>query len=106
MSDFAEIVRLLWRRRAAAHPPDPGDLSMSLQVVSPAPRPSTPRGRVDILEEVPAGTAEEFRALYRAAFEPLMAKSPARQWLTDEEFLHEMEDPKVLKFVARHGDSD
>lgn len=74
---------------------------MTVQVVpAPARVHSTPRGRVEILEQVPAGIAEDFRQIYRAAFAPLMTKSPARQWLTDEEFLHEMQDPKVLKFVA------
>jgi len=74
---------------------------MSLHVISRNAPPSKPKGRVDILTSVPADVAEEFLGIYKAAFEPLMIKSPARQWLTDDEFLHEMSDPSVLKFVGR-----
>lgn len=74
---------------------------MSLQVVtSPPSSPRTPRGNVEIVERVPDQLAAEFLELYRAAFEPLARRSPARQWLTDEEFLHEMSNPLVLKFVG------
>jgi ribosomal protein S18 acetylase RimI-like enzyme len=58
------------------------------------------------LTEVPDAVAEEFLVIYRAAFEPLKTKSPARQWLTDEEFRHEMADPTVLKFVARNREDE
>jgi GNAT superfamily N-acetyltransferase len=74
---------------------------MSLQVVTPSTSPSKPKGRVDILDVVPIDVAEDFLELYRAAFEPLVTRSPARQWLTDEEFRHDMSDPSVLKFVGR-----
>ena len=79
---------------------------MSVQVVSPPPVPSAPNGRVEILEQMPSSTADAFLGIYRASFEPLMTKSPARQWLTDDEFLHEMDDPKVLKFAAYAHDSE
>lgn len=74
---------------------------MSLQVVSPSMSASKPKGRVDVVDAVPAEVAEEFLEIYRAAFEPLVTRSPARQWLTDEEFRHDMDDPSVLKFVGR-----
>jgi GNAT superfamily N-acetyltransferase len=54
-----------------------------------------------MLDVVPFDVAEEFLELYRAAFEPLITRSPARQWLTDDEFRHDMSDPSVLKFVGR-----
>jgi len=79
---------------------------MPLQVLSSTPAPPKPKGRVEILHEVSPAVAEEFLVIYRAAFDPLKSKSPARQWLTDEEFLHEMADPSVLKFVARANESD
>ena len=79
---------------------------MSVEVLAPNSTLPRPRGRVDLVGEVPANVAEEFRLIYRAAFEPLMTKAPARQWLTDEEFMHDMEDPSVLKFVARTHDDD
>jgi ribosomal protein S18 acetylase RimI-like enzyme len=69
-------------------------------------QPAKPKGRVDILTEVPETIGEEFLEIYRAAFAPLKTKSPARQWLTDDEFRHEMSDSSVLKFVARAGDED
>lgn len=79
---------------------------MSVQVLPPSAPPRKPRGRVDILHDVPADVAQDFLSIYRAAFDPLKTKSPARQWLTDEEFLDEMSDPAVLKFVARAQDGD
>ena len=79
---------------------------MSVQVLSTAAHPRKPRGRVDILHDVPPDVAEEFLVIYRDAFEPLKAKSPARQWLSDEEFRHEMSDASVLKFVARAQDGE
>src|SRR5947209_19208788 len=77
---------------------------MTLQVQPTTLAPPKPRGRVEILETVDAATAEEFRQIYRAAFQPLETKAPARQWLNDDEFLHEMHDPSVLKFVAYAND--
>jgi ribosomal protein S18 acetylase RimI-like enzyme len=79
---------------------------MSLQVLPSAAPPRKPRGRVEILHDVPLNVAEEFLTIYRDAFEPLKTKSPARQWLTDDEFRHEMSDPSVLKFVARAQDDE
>ena len=79
---------------------------MPVEVLAPTSAPPKPRGRVDLVGEVEPRVAEEFRVIYRAAFEPLMVKSPARQWLTDDEFMHEMADPSVLKFVARAHEDD
>lgn len=44
--------------------------------------------------------AEDFLKVYRAAFEPLEVLAAARQSLTDDEFMEEMEHPSVLKWVA------
>ena len=77
---------------------------MSLQVASPVTSTRPPRGTVDILEYVDGHVADDFLAIYQAAFAPLKTLAPARQWLTDDEFRHEMQDPSVLKFVARASD--
>lgn len=51
--------------------------------------------------------ARRFLPIYRAAFAPLDALAPARQSLTDDEFLAEMGDERVLKFLGwdRHEES-
>jgi hypothetical protein len=79
---------------------------MSVEVLAPTSVPPKPRGRVEVVTSVPLDVAAEFRAIYAEAFEPLKAKAPARQWLTDDEFMHEMADPSVLKFVARASDGE
>jgi hypothetical protein len=56
---------------------------------------------VEQVATVPRALAEEFLAVYRDAFDPLAVLAPARQALTDAEFLEELEDPSVVKFVAR-----
>ena len=61
------------------------------------------RLRVGTVEErrtVPGRLAHVFLALYREAFDPLAPLSPARQALTDEEFLAAMNDESVVKFVG------
>ncbi len=57
-------------------------------------------GTVETLALVPDEMARRFLAIYRAAFAPLEKLAPARQSLTDEEFLEEMADDSVVKFVA------
>ncbi|HYE76418.1 MAG TPA: hypothetical protein VEI97_00400 [bacterium] len=52
------------------------------------------------MANVQADVAQRFLALYRAAFAPLEAMAPARQAMTEEEFLHAMDDPSVVKFVG------
>lgn len=74
---------------------------MSLHVIGRTASPHKPKGRVDIVEAVPDAVADNFLAIYRAAFAPLDTRSPARQSLTEEEFRHDMRDPSVLKFVGR-----
>ena len=79
---------------------------MPLQVAPSTVEPPKPKGRVEILGAVDESLTEDFLVIYRAAFEPLMRKAPARQWLTDDEFRHEMTDPSVLKFVAKAEDGE
>ena len=57
-------------------------------------------GTVETLSVVPDETARRFLTIYRAAFAPLEKLAPARQALTDEEFLEEMSEPAVVKFVG------
>jgi hypothetical protein len=53
-----------------------------------------------MVHTVGAGVAEEFLGIYRSAFLPLERLAPARQSLTDDEFMAEMSDDRVLKFVC------
>lgn len=73
---------------------------MSVHVLGSTAAPSRPKGRVEILDAVPDAVAEQYLAIYRDAFAPLVTRSPARQWLTDDEFRHDMSDPSVRKFVG------
>jgi GNAT superfamily N-acetyltransferase len=70
------------------------------------PERSRRKSTVETLTYVDRETAERFLRIYRAAFAPLETLAPARQGLTDGEFLDQMFDPSVLKFVARddHGE--
>lgn len=57
--------------------------------------------RIGIEPVVDGELAEDFYQLYLAAFEPLRTRAVARQVLHREEFLAEMVDPRVEKYVAR-----
>jgi hypothetical protein len=50
--------------------------------------------------------AEALYRLYRPAFEPLKVRSAARQVLTRSEFLEQMRDDRVDKYVAWENDTD
>ena len=73
-----------------------------MTITLPAPSPTRPS--VERLSWVEPRLAERFLVIYRAAFAPLETLAPARQGLTDEEFLGQMFDPSVVKFVAWDGD--
>jgi GNAT superfamily N-acetyltransferase len=60
-----------------------------------------PFGTVHSFDVLDSNLAAEFLTLYRDAFRPLEHLAPARQSLTDDEFMEEMSDPSVVKFVAR-----
>ncbi len=57
-------------------------------------------GLVEHMTTVPMAVARRFLDVYRGAFAPLIRISPARQALTDDEFLDAMEDESVVKFVG------
>jgi hypothetical protein len=59
-----------------------------------------------MVHTVASPVAEEFLDIYRSAFLPLERLAPARQSLTDDEFMMEMRDERVLKFVCNDGDQD
>jgi len=66
-----------------------------------------PRGevaRVSMEKEVDYATARRFYLLYQETFGPLRTVGAARQVLTQEEFLEEMLDPRVRKYVAWDAD--
>jgi hypothetical protein len=63
------------------------------------PRPRTGRQQVTVLAELDEPTARMFWGLYAAAFGPLRTRAAARQVLHEEEFLQEMVDPRVWKYV-------
>lgn len=54
---------------------------------------------------LPAELTGEFWALYEAAFAPLATRAAARQLLTRDEFIEEMADARVVKYVA-YDDAD
>ncbi|MXG91032.1 pyruvoyl-dependent arginine decarboxylase [Nocardioides flavescens] len=56
--------------------------------------------RVTIESEVDYTTARTFYRLYRASFEQLATQAVARHVLHESEFLEEMLDPRVQKYVA------
>lgn len=65
--------------------------------------PTVERARIGWVEqrrEVPSHLAQEFLGVYRRAFDPLAPLSPARQALSDGEFLAAMADKSVIKFVG------
>jgi hypothetical protein len=70
------------------------------------PAPSRPKTSVERLSFVDRYLAERFLVIYRDAFAPLETLAPARQGLTDEEFMDQMFDPSVMKFVAWDDDDE
>ncbi|WP_251153017.1 hypothetical protein [Cellulosimicrobium sp. Marseille-Q4280] len=64
--------------------------------------------RADVTFEttVTDDVAERFWRLYLEAFEPLRTRAAARHVLHHEEFVEEMEDPRVLKLLAHDGQGE
>jgi hypothetical protein len=79
---------------------------MSSTTLAPPPTAARPPARVERMTDVAGDVAEQFLAVYRAAFAPLETKSAARQTLTDDEFREEMRDSRVMKLVAFDEDGD
>lgn len=65
--------------------------------------PGVPRSGITVSLEtgVDLETARSYYSLYRATFGDLVDKAAARQLLHEQEFLEEMTDPRVHKYVAR-----
>ena len=56
---------------------------------------------VTVERHVDLATAERYYGLYRATFGELATRAVARQLLHEEEFMEEMQDERILKYVAR-----
>jgi GNAT superfamily N-acetyltransferase len=54
---------------------------------------------VTLLRNVDDALARRYWPLYDEAFAALRTASPCRQFLTEDEFMEEMGDPRILKFV-------
>ena len=55
--------------------------------------------QVTLLRNVDDVLARRYWPLYDEAFAALRTASPCRQFLTEDEFMEEMADPRILKFV-------
>ena len=62
--------------------------------------------RVTIEQKISADLIESFYELYVAAFGPLRTRAAARQVLSLDEFIEEMTDPRVDKYVVWNADDD
>lgn len=62
-------------------------------------QPTTPI-KVTLEQKIDVTTARRYYQLYRETFGPLQSKAAARQVLHEGEFLEEMVDPRVNKYVA------
>ncbi len=59
------------------------------------------RVEVGVETRIDRPTAERYHRLYRATFSDLATRAVARQLLHEEEFMEEMLDERVMKYVAR-----
>jgi pyruvoyl-dependent arginine decarboxylase len=66
----------------------------------PALDPDGPVKRISVEKEVDFATAKRYYKLYVATFGQLDTEAAGRQLLTEEEFLEEMLDPRVHKYIA------
>ena len=60
--------------------------------------------RVSVETDLDAETAERYYELYYDTFKDLETRAVARQLLHRHEFLEEMHDPRVMKYIAWEGD--
>jgi hypothetical protein len=56
---------------------------------------------IDVERDLDEDVTERFHALYVETFAPMAVRAVARQVLHREEFVEEMRDPRVMKYVAR-----
>jgi hypothetical protein len=57
-------------------------------------------------QSIDGSAAESLYRLYRRAFEPLASRAAARQVLSQNEFLTQLADHRIDKYVAWEGDSE
>jgi pyruvoyl-dependent arginine decarboxylase len=67
---------------------------------APALDPDSPVKRISVEKQVDFATAKRYFQLYSAMFGQLNTEAVARQLLSEEEFLEEMLDPRVHKYIA------
>ncbi len=60
--------------------------------------------RIAVEHDLDDAVARDYLALYQRTFAELATRAVARQVLHPEEFLDEMADPRVMKYVARDAD--
>jgi pyruvoyl-dependent arginine decarboxylase len=68
--------------------------------------PTVPDIRVTVEKELDYVTARRYYELYRETFGPMETKAVARQLLHESEFIEEMLNPRVLKYVAWSADDE
>jgi pyruvoyl-dependent arginine decarboxylase len=68
--------------------------------------PAVPDIRVTVEKELDYVTARRYYELYRETFGPMETKAVARQLLHESEFIEEMLDPRVMKYVAWSADDE
>ncbi|MBM7507234.1 hypothetical protein JOE61_001048 [Nocardioides salarius] len=61
---------------------------------------------IDVEGALDPDVVERFHALYAETFAPMATRAVARQVLHREEFVEEMSDPRVMKYVARDPAGD
>ena len=61
---------------------------------------------ITVERELDDRTVAEYWALYRATFAELEVRAMARHLLHEHEFVEEMKDPRVMKYVARNADGE
>jgi pyruvoyl-dependent arginine decarboxylase len=68
--------------------------------------PTVPDIKVTVEKELDYVTARRYYELYRQTFGPMETRAVARQLLHESEFVEEMLNPKVLKYVAWSADDE
>jgi pyruvoyl-dependent arginine decarboxylase len=73
---------------------------------APTSVPAVPDIKVTVEKELDYVTARRYYELYRQTFGPMETKAVARQLLHESEFIEEMLDARVLKYVAWDADDE
>lgn len=61
---------------------------------------------IDVERDLADEVIERFHRLYVQTFGPMAARAVARQVLHRDEFVEEMRDPRVMKYLARDADGE